>query len=280
MDIQTIEENIRVMNDYKHVKYFTIHTNRDIGQIINTSEYVKDPEISNLYHIPIKSKSDFIKSELYSSRDIIILDKASATVVNLLFPGQNEFILDMCAAPGIKTSLISYYTKGRLYQIANDFSLERTKEMKTFTKQIENNKIHILNSDSISIPLRSSLKFDKVLLDAPCTGSGALLSNPELKWRQNEHFLHQNILLQEKLLKSAIKLLEHEGILVYSTCSLYPEEGEFQINKVIDKLEPMELPHWLGESYQIEGRNIPGTARLFPAQHNTEGFFIAKFKKK
>jgi 16S rRNA (cytosine967-C5)-methyltransferase len=117
------------------------------------------------------------------------------------------------------------------------------------------------------------------LLDAPCTGSGTFSTNPELKWRQNEGFLHQNIVLQEKLLKSAITLLKHSGILVYSTCSLYPEEGEYQVLKILKHLKPMELPKWFSPSYKVDDQQIPGTGRLFPVNHNTKGFFIAKFKK-
>jgi 16S rRNA (cytosine967-C5)-methyltransferase len=139
---------------------------------------------------------------------------------------------------------------------------------------------HLINSDSIKLPVRFTNFFDKVLIDAPCTGSGTFSTNPELKWRQNEGFLHQNIVLQEKLLKSALKLLKPSGILVYSTCSLYPEEGELQVLKILDNFEPMELPNWFSPSYKIKNQQISGTGRLFPAIHQTKGFFIGKFKKK
>ena len=118
------------------------------------------------------------------------------------------------------------------------------------------------------------------MLDPPCTGSGTFLSNPELKWRQSEKFLNQNIILQKKLLRSAIKFLKPNGILVYSTCSLYPEEGEFQILEVLDHLYPLDLPKWFSPSYTINDSIIPGTGRLFPSTHQTQGFFIGKFKKK
>ncbi|MFW9824332.1 MAG: hypothetical protein ACFFE4_15420, partial [Candidatus Thorarchaeota archaeon] len=106
------------------------------------------------------------------------------------------------------------------------------------------------------------------------------LANPELKWRQNSRFLHQNMLLQEKLFENALKLLKQDGILVYSTCSLYPEEGEYLISKFINYLEPLELPDWLSPSYTLNNSLLPGTGRLFPSVHHTQGFFIGKFKKK
>ena len=294
MNITFIEENLKYINNYKTKDFSTAFVNKNVDFILNScffknfedittlsnQIFQKDSDIPYLYHIPKNYKNCINDSELYQSGDIIMLDKASASVVDILSPNSGESLLDMCAAPGVKTSIISHYLRGKAHHLAIDFSQLRTEEMRKFINRQNSQKLHILNSDAITPPFRSSLKFDKVLLDAPCTGSGALLSNPELKWRQNEKFLHQNMTLQEKLLNSAIELLKPSGILVYSTCSLYPEEGEYQIIKYLEKLKPQDLPDWLGNSYQVKGSKVPGTARLFPSQHHTEGFFIAKFKKK
>ena len=87
-------------------------------------------------------------------------------------------------------------------------------------------------------------------------------------------------MLQEKLLKNALRLLKPSGVLVYSTCSLYPEEGELQVLKILEEVNPIKLPEWFSPSYKIKNRQIPGTGRLFPAINQTKGFFIGKFKKK
>jgi 16S rRNA C967 or C1407 C5-methylase (RsmB/RsmF family) len=139
---------------------------------------------------------------------------------------------------------------------------------------------HLLNIDSIVIPLRFQNYFDRILLDAPCTGSGTFLTNPELKWRQNYNFLYQNTILQKKLLGSALRLLKPGGILVYSTCSLYPEEGEYIIRDFLNQLQPLSLPAWFSPSYKINGSDLPGVGRLFPSMHQTQGFFVSKFIKK
>jgi len=86
--------------------------------------------------------------------------------------------------------------------------------------------------------------------------------------------------LKNDKIKQNKSVLKPSGILVYSTCSLYPEEGELQVLKILDNFEPMELPKWFSPSYKIKNRQIPGTGRLFPAIHQTKGFFIGKFKKK
>ena len=291
MPLEKIREHHEVMNNIKDKKSFTVFISENIEKTlnlcfiknlqseINKNELVfkKDIHIKQLYSVPSNYKSELIGSDLYKSGDLLIVDKGSAAVVDVLDPKPNETIGDLCAAPGAKSYLMKSQTT-RI--IASDFHVERTKSMRKLLKQMNTSDLPIINTDSIQFPVREGFQFDKILLDAPCTGSGTFLHNPELKWRQSKKFLHQNMVLQEKLLISALELLKPHGILVYSTCSLYPEEGELQIKKVIDKLEPLELPEWFAPSYLIEDQTIPGTGRLFPATHGTQGFFIGKFKKK
>ena len=246
----------------------------------NNIDFQEDFDIPELVWIPLLQKNRVIRNSFYQKGNLIFQDKASVAVIQALLPKSEEKVCDMCAAPGIKTSLIAQYMNNKGQIIAGEFLPKRVTMMKLLLKELNVLNVHILNTDSIILPVRFQNYFDKILLDAPCTGSGTFLTSPELKWRQNEKFLHQNVLLQEKLLKSAINLLKPSGILIYSTCSLYPEEGEYQIKKFLDNLEPMNLPNWMDKSYKIDGNIIPGTARLFPAKHHTEGFFIAKFKKK
>ena len=240
----------------------------------------QDTHFSNLYLTEVKNKKKLLISRFFKEKKLIIQDKASYAVAHLLDPHVNELIFDVCAAPGIKTSIIAQLSQNKSRIFANDFNTTRIDALSHFLSGLNVENTHLINSDGIAFPLRFNNFFDKILLDAPCTGSGTFSTNPELKWRQNEGFLHQNLTLQEKLLKSAIKLLKPSGILVYSTCSLYPEEGEHQVLKIFDQLKPMELPKWFSPSYKIDNQYIPGTGRLFPATHQTKGFFIAKFKKK
>jgi len=283
---EDIKKNILYMNNMKNLPEISVRINTINSTIEEIQNSLKkdnvnfriDQEIPDIIHIPIEKRE--IINKLLLTGKLIIQDKGSVAVVNVLSPHPNELICDMCAAPGMKTSLIAQYTRNEAKIFASDFLLSRINEMKKILHKLGVKGTFLLNTDSIQFPIRFEGYFDKVLLDAPCTGSGTFLSNPELKWRQNENFLHQNVVLQEKLLKNALNLLKPCGILVYSTCSLYPEEGELQILKFLKYLEPLELPKWFSPSYRIDGSVIPGTVRLFPAQHHTQGFFIAKFKKK
>ncbi len=294
MDIEFLKSNIRFMNGLAKDIKISLRINKLCGKSNGTSlsiqikenfkknsiDFQEDTNIPDLFWISILHKKRVIRNPYYQSGCLIFQDKASIAVIQALAPQERDKVCDMCAAPGIKTSLIAQNMNNRGQILAGEFITERANIMELLLKQLNVLNVHILNTDSIIFPIRFQNYFDCILLDAPCTGSGAFLNSPELKWRQNEKFLHQNMLLQEKLLKSAINLLKPSGILVYSTCSLYPEEGEFQIKKILDTLEPMNLPDWMDRSYEIDGSCIPGTARLFPARHQSEGFFIAKFKKK
>ncbi|MBY9015571.1 MAG: RsmB/NOP family class I SAM-dependent RNA methyltransferase [Candidatus Lokiarchaeota archaeon] len=240
----------------------------------------RDTHFSKVFYTESKNKKNILLNRLYKEGKLVIHDKASFAVTHLLDPQANELICDMCAAPGIKTSIIAQLSQNQAKIIVNDFSKQRLSVTRQLLRKLNVLNTNLINSDGIKLPVRFTNFFDKILLDAPCTGSGTFSTNPELKWRQNEGFLHQNLVLQEKLLKNAINLLRPSGILVYSTCSLYPEEGELQVLKILNHFKPMELPKWFSPSYKIDHQQIPGTGRLFPATHYTKGFFVAKFIKK
>ena len=294
MDVDSFRTNISYMDRQNEGTVFYFRLNNQIFDKAHNHEpdlilaelkeqglnVQQDPHFKDIYLADIRNKKNLLVSNAFKENKLIIQDKASYAVAHLLEPQTNELIFDMCAAPGIKTSIIAQLSQRNSRILANDFSTRRINAMNHFLGDQNAENIHLINSDGISFPLRSYNFFDKILLDAPCTGSGTFSTNPELKWRQNEGFLHQNLTIQEKLLKSAIKLLKPSGTLVYSTCSLYSEEGELQILKILDQCIPMDLPKWFSPSYMINDKYIEGTGRLFPAIHKTKGFFIAKFKKK
>ncbi len=293
MEIDFLRDNVNFMNRIDNKIEITFRVNnlkknissKDLSEQIKRElikhqiKNRKDIHIPEIYWIPLSQKDRTVNLSLYREGNLIFQDKASATVIKALSPREEDKICDMCAAPGIKTSLLAQYmnNKGRIF--ASDFLLERVKMMKILLDKLNVLNTDIINTDSIILPIRFRNYFDKILLDAPCTGSGNLLANPELKWRQNKKFLQQNLTLQRKLIQNAINLLKPGGILMYSTCSLYPEEGEHLILDFLDYLKPLDLPNWVSPSYKINNKTVPGTGRLFPSIHQTQGFFIGKFKK-
>jgi len=294
MKLEFLKENIKYMDNSKNDRTAYLRFNMlkreysDKTLIFQIKEELKkknikfkdDPQIPYLINIPMRMKSKVIQTDWYQKGYLIFQDKASAAVVQALSPQPGEIICDMSAAPGSKTSLMAQSMKNKGQIIAGDFMLNRIKTMKKLLNNLSVLNTCMINADGIKFPVRFKNYFDRILLDAPCTGNGTLSTNPELKWRQNNRFLHQCTLLQEKLFESALGLLKHDGILVYSTCSLYQEEGEHLISEFIDRLEPLELFDWFSPSYPFNNSIILGTGRLFPSIHHTQGFFIGKFKKK
>ncbi|MFX1358339.1 MAG: RsmB/NOP family class I SAM-dependent RNA methyltransferase [Promethearchaeota archaeon] len=294
MSYNLLIDTVKSLNDYNinSKLFFRINSLAKIESPKILSESIKemfhknrivineDSEIPEFYFTLNKYKKRILKTHYYKDGKIIFQDKASATVVYLLSPQPGEIICDMCAAPGIKTSLISQYSKNKARIIAIDIDIKRLRVAQRLLAKLFVKNSFLINTDSINTPIGYDSLFDKVLIDAPCTGSGALLNQPELKWRQNSKFLHQNVVLQEKLINQGLKLLKPGGIFVYATCSLYSEEGELQIMKYTNDLEPLKIPEWLSPCYKINNLQIEGAGRLFPSIHKTQGFFIAKFKKK
>ena len=232
-----------------------------------------------LLQAKVQDKSKIVMNSCYQQKQIIFQEKASVASVCLLEPKSEEIIIDLCAAPGTKTSLISQFIEGKSTIIAGDIHTQRIKDMAAFLSSLGITDVRIIQLDGIHPPLKDN-SIDKILLDAPCTGSGTFTSNPELKWRQNEKFLRRNVILQKRLIEAAIKALKVGGTLVYSTCSLYPEEGEHQIQRIIgDYVKPASTPSWLPPSYKINDSFIEGTGRYLPADHKTIGFFVGKLIK-
>lgn len=224
-------------------------------------------------------KDAIVGSDVFRADKIEILDPVSYLAVNILNPSENDRIGDFCAAPGTKTLVISDFTDYKAQIFCTDFHFNRLSAIHSRYRDMPSKQLLSINCDAINYPLRSNNFFDKILLDAPCTGSGTFGSNPELKWKQSGEFLKRNVYLQKKMLVRAYELLKPGGNLVYSVCSMYPEEGEQQVVSVLDKYKLMDLPENLPEGYNLSPELSSGCARFHPNFLGTGGFFIAKLQK-
>jgi len=199
-------------------------------------------------------------------------DKASCMVVESLKPEPGDVILDMTAAPGVKTSLIVMLTEGKAKIVATDLSKRRTIAMKNLLKNLGAlDYVDIAIVDSRYPPHNRS--FDKILLDVPCSSSGSIPKDPAIRL----HLLKRGKIeyyttIQYELLNRALDLAEE---VVYSTCSILPEEGEEVVERIRNKAKPIDPGINASKGYRKY--SIGSTvARLFPHTHMSEGFFIAK----
>ncbi|EAA44543.4 AGAP005221-PA [Anopheles gambiae str. PEST] len=215
---------------------------------------------------------------------------SSMLPVMALAPEENERILDMCAAPGGKSSHIAALMKNTGVLFVNDANKERLHAVL--------GNFHRLGIQNAVITCMDGVKygnimkgFDRVLLDAPCTGSGVISKDPSVKATKNEIDVQRCFNLQRRLLLTAIDCLSASsptgGYLVYSTCSILPQENEWVIDFALKRRNVRLVP--TGLDFGVEGMTNFGahrfhptmklTRRFYPHTHNLDGFFVAKLQK-
>lgn len=217
-----------------------------------------------------------------------ILQAASSFLpVMALCPQEGERVLDMAAAPGGKTTHCAALMKNTGVIIANDPSKSRAKGLIGNIHRLGAKNVIVSNYDAREIPTLMG-GFDRVLLDAPCSGTGVIAKDPSVKTNKTERDFMQLPHMQKQLLLAAIDSTKSGGYLVYSTCSVTVEENEQVVNYALSRRPNVELLE-TGLPFGKEGfTNFMGkkfhpslklTRRYYPHTYNMDGFYVAKFKK-
>ena len=220
---------------------------------------------------------DFDNSKLYRKGKFVIQEEAAALASILLDPKPGETVVDLCAAPGGKTLHMAELMENKGIIYAFDIDDLRIKRMEELINRCGVRIVRIYKKDARKAPKILGRKIaDKVMLDAPCTSDGTLAKNPELRWRIREEKIGEIAELQYELLNSAIELLKPNGKVLYCTCSMFKEENEDVISRLLEEREDVELVPLNG--YYSEGF-LKGTIRAWPHKHGTIGFFYALLKR-
>lgn len=193
------------------------------------------------------------------------------------------FVLDMCASPGSKTTQLA---TSDCVVFANDVSHSRMAPLQHNVQRCGAANVVLTRQNGARY--RSRFQFDRVLVDAPCTGVGAIRKKYEIAGDWSRQVVKQLSASQRKLITSGFDLLKKDGILVYSTCTLSPEENEAVVDHLLKsrnaELEEIELPlkrsepvmEWRGRRFE---NSVSRCLRLYPQDNDTEGFFVAKVRK-
>jgi 16S rRNA (cytosine967-C5)-methyltransferase len=226
-------------------------------------------------------------SEAVKEGWVVIQDEASQAVARLVAGDPGNSVLDLCAAPGGKTLLLSKAvgSKGRV--VAADLHPNRVRAMKErFERSGIRNVQTVVLDGAQALPSTPSFEqsFDRILVDVPCSGTGTLARHPEIRWKLFQDDLRDLHLRQAGLLRNALPHLAAGGRLVYSTCSLEPEENELVVREVLGGFgdafhlaDPrIAMERSLQESVLAETViGGDGFFRTFPGEHETDGFFGA-----
>jgi 16S rRNA (cytosine967-C5)-methyltransferase len=215
-------------------------------------------------------------SELAAKGDVYLQDEASQLVAEALAPEPGHKILDLCAAPGSKTTQIADITLDRAVIVASDLHEHRLRTVIQTAKVQAFKSIHCVALNGLEgLPLLESA-FERVLVDAPCSGTGTLRRNPEIRWRITPDDIRDLSGRQEQLLSNASRTVRPGGRLIYSTCSVEPEENEEVALKFLENnqgFRPVEL--LLSPSLLTS----VSAARTWPHRDGTDGFFISAFER-
>jgi 16S rRNA (cytosine967-C5)-methyltransferase len=201
--------------------------------------------------------------ELSTAGGIYLQDEASQLVANELEVKPRERVLDLCAAPGGKTTLMADRSGDSAFIVAADVSATRMATVVNTMSLHELKSIKPVILDAVeSLPFATG-SFDKVLVDAPCSGTGTLRRNPEIRWRLTPLDIDKLAMQQKLILRRAVEMVKPGGRLVYSTCSVEREENEEVIDEVLASDERFQLVK---------------TRRTWPQREGCDGFFLAVFE--
>lgn len=222
--------------------------------------------------ILLERATDVAKLPNFSQGAVSVQDAAAQWAATLLSPKNGELILDACAAPGGKTChLLEQAPQAKV--IAVDFDEKRLERVKENLQRLSLNAEVIFGDASHIDAWWQGDKFDRILLDAPCSATGVIRRHPDIKWLRKEKDINELAQLQSQILDNCWKWLKPGGTMIYATCSILPEENKDQIKAFIDRTPDATLEN-LPQSKQDEiGWQI------LPGQENMDGFYYALLHK-
>lgn len=265
----------------------TIKANRDeVLAKMQAENTVKDNVIAPTPYSPIGirmgAKLNISRHVLFTEGKIEVQDEGSQLLTYLVSPKRGMMIADFCAGAGGKTLAIGALMKntGRLY--AFDVSEKRLNNLGQRLKRSGLSNLHaqVISSEQDPKLKRLNGKFDRVLVDAPCSGLGTLRRNPDLKWRQTEQDVLELTQKQTAILARAAKLTKAGGRLIYATCSLLRDENEAIVEAFMQANPEFSLvpANEILAHHHIALDTGP-YLKLLPHLHGTDGFFAAVFEK-
>jgi NOL1/NOP2/sun family putative RNA methylase len=209
-----------------------------------------------------------------------------------LKPEAGDFVLDLCASPGSKTTQAAAMMENKGTIMANEINLGRIGILNSNLERCGVMNTIVTRKEGVALCERlrskSQIRFDKILVDAPCSGEGTLRKSPKTFQMWNENMIRKIARTQGKLAVAAIKLLKVGGVMIYSTCTLAPEEDEMIVDFLVKnfdvEVEALRLPLKFREGVCEWGDckmddAVKNCLRLYPQDNDTDGFFVARIRK-
>lgn len=235
------------------------------GFVLEEHPFLKDSFI-------VRNPESIIDTNEFKEGKFIIQDGSCSLCAEVLEPMENSVVLDICAAPGSKSCNIQEITNNQSIIYCNDINNNKIDRIKENVYKCGVENIQYMNFDATILQEDLINKFDRILVDAPCSATGVINKNPEIKLFRTKKDVEDLVGIQRRILENCEKYLKKGGILVYSTCSLLKEENEENVDYIENKLNlKREDIDFYGDKNEF--------IKLMPFQKGTQGFFISKFVK-
>lgn len=231
----------------------------------------------------LQGVSDISGTRAFQEGRIIVQDESSMLVTALLDPQPGERVLDVCAAPGGKTTHIAQRMQNRGHITAWDIHEHKTGLIRENAERLGIHIIEVLQRDATEPAADVQNLCHRVLVDAPCSGTGIIRRKPDIKWQRKKDDFASLVEVQQKILYNASRFVVPGGVLVYSTCSVDSRENEQIIRGFLSDngdFEATSLEPWLPAVLAEKPGVGEGMLRLYPHIDGTDGFFIARLRRK
>ena len=284
---EDLSREMAVMRDEAPVdlRVNTLATDRETAQAVLAKEGLKsEPTPLSPIGLRLPARVALAAQGPFKDGLVEVQDEGSQLVALLTGAEPGQAVLDLCAGAGGKTLALAAAMKNKGRLVACDTHSARSERAVQRLRRagVHNVTRHVLEGEGDKWLKRQKGTFDRVLVDAPCSGSGTWRRNPDAKWRLTEAGLLELVALQGKILTQASALVKPGGRLVYATCSLLPEENERQVEVFLaanTDFAVIPIADAWGETVGTPCP-VPGPyLRLSPAAHNTDGFFAAVMQR-
>ncbi|WP_027084227.1 16S rRNA (cytosine(967)-C(5))-methyltransferase RsmB [Cohnella panacarvi] len=287
---KTAEKICAANNEPPHasVRVNPLRSTRDeLLAAMNESGLAVQPSRLSAQGIVAEKAGNLVHTDWYSNGGFTIQDESSMLVAAVANPQPGMKVLDCCAAPGGKSTHLAELLRNKGKVLANDVHFHKEALIQQQAGRLGLTCVETMVSDALELPERlHESSFDVVLLDAPCSGFGVIRRKPEIKWNKTQEDVESLAELQRRLLDRVQSLVKPGGTLVYSTCTIAPEENERTIERFLSDNPSFKLDaNWPEEVIAPlrATENVPesfkGALQLLPHMFGSDGFFIARIRR-
>jgi 16S rRNA (cytosine967-C5)-methyltransferase len=235
------------------------------------------PSLTTLESLVVRGRLGALAHQRIAEGALIAQSRASQAVVALLDPQPGERVLDLCAAPGVKTTAIAARMRNEGEIVAVELDPARARALRELGERLGVTCVRVVEGDAASADLEGG--YDRILVDPPCSDLGALASRPDARWRKSPELIERLARIQEAILARAAAALRPGGKLVYATCTISVRENEQRIAALCERDRTVVADDLGAVRPELASSHQSSFLQTRPDRDRTDGFFIARLQR-